>query len=45
MAKKKQESEHVYQLELTEKQAKMLSYTCDQFARLICGQDWSYQEP
>lgn len=44
MTKKKQESEHVYQLEITEKQAKMLSYTCDQFARLICGQDWSYRD-
>lgn len=44
MAKKKQESKHVYQLELTERQAKILSYACDQFSRLICGQDWSYQE-
>lgn len=44
MEKKKQESEHVYQLELTERQAKILSYACDQFSRLICGQDWSYQE-
>lgn len=44
MAKKKQESKHVYQLELTERQARILSYACDQFSRLICGQDWSYQE-
>lgn len=45
MAKKKQEeSKHIYQLELTERQAKILSYVCDQFSRLICGQDWSYQE-
>lgn len=44
MAKKKEESKHVYQLELTERQARILSYACDQFSRLICGQDWSYQE-
>ena len=44
MAKKKQENKHVYQLELTERQARILSYACDQFSRLICGQDWSYQE-
>ena len=44
MAKKKKESEHIYQLELTERQVKILSYACDQFSRLICGQDWSYQE-
>lgn len=44
MAKKHEESKHVYQLELTERQAKILSYACDQFSRLICGQDWSYQE-
>lgn len=45
MAKKNQkESEHVYQLEITERQARILSYACDQFSRLICGQDWSYQE-
>jgi hypothetical protein len=44
MAKKQEESKHIYQLELTERQAKILSYACDQFSRLICGQDWSYQE-
>lgn len=44
MEKKKQESKHIYQLELTERQARILSYACDQFSRLICGQDWSYQE-
>lgn len=32
-----------YTLELTEKQAGLLSYACDQFARLIMGQDWSFQ--
>lgn len=36
--------EHIYTLQLTERQAKLLSYACDQFSRLICGQDWSYQE-
>lgn len=39
-----EESKHVYQLELTERQVRILSYACDQFSRLICGQDWSYQE-
>ena len=40
----KNEGKHIYKLELTERQAKLLSYACDQFSRLICGQDWSYQE-
>ena len=40
----KEEKEYVYQLEITERQAKLLSYACEQFARLICGQDWSFQE-
>lgn len=44
MTKKQEESKHIYQLELTKRQARILSYTCDQFSRLICGQDWSYQE-
>ena len=34
---------HVYQLELTERQARALSHACDQFSRLICGQNWPYQ--
>lgn len=38
------ESKHKYTLHLTEGQAKILSYACNQFSRLICGQDWSYQE-
>ena len=33
-----------YTIELTEKQARLLSYACDQFARLIQGQDNAYQE-
>ena len=39
----KKENKHIYTLRLTERQAKLLSYACDQFSRLICGQDWSYQ--
>lgn len=34
----------VYRLELTERQAKLLSYACDQFSRLICGQDMAFQD-
>lgn len=34
----------VYRLELTERQARLLSYACDQFSRLICGQDNAFQE-
>lgn len=33
-----------YTIELTERQVKLLSYTCDRMARLIQGQDWTYQE-
>lgn len=33
-----------YTIELTERQVKLLSYTCDRMARLIEGQDWTYQE-
>lgn len=40
----KKESKHIYQLELTERQAKLLSYACDRLSRIICGQDWTYQE-
>ena len=38
------ESKHIYTLELTERQAKLLSYACDNFSRLICGQDMAYQD-
>lgn len=41
---KKTEIKRPYTLLLTERQARLLSYACDQFSRLICGQDWSYQE-
>ena len=40
----KKESKHIYQLELTERQATLLSYACDRLSRIICGQDWTYQE-
>ena len=40
----KKEIKHIYQLELTERQAKLLSYACDRLSRIICGQDWTYQE-
>ena len=36
--------EHIYTLELTEKQAKLLSYACDRLSRIIEGQDWTFQE-
>lgn len=38
------ENKHVYQLSLTEKQARALSFVCDQYSRLIEGQDAAYQE-
>lgn len=41
---KKTEIKRPYCLHLTERQARLLSYACDQFSRLICGQDWSYRE-
>lgn len=45
MKKKVEKEEQVrYTLELTKKQAQLLSYACDQFSRLICGQSWVYQE-
>ena len=39
-----QSSVTVYRLELTERQTKLLSYACDQFSRLICGQDMAFQD-
>lgn len=35
---------HIYVLELTERQARILSYACDRLSRIICGQDWTMQE-
>lgn len=40
-----EQHKRIYTLRLTERQAKLFSYACDQFSRLICGQDWSYIEP
>ena len=39
-----EETKHIYTLELTERQAKLLSCACDQFPRLIQGQDGAYQD-
>lgn len=36
--------EHIYNLQLTERQAKLLSYACNSLSRIIEGQDWTYQE-
>lgn len=42
--KKTKEPKHIYQLELTERQAKLLSWACDTIARIIEGQDRTYQD-
>ena len=39
----KEEKKHIYRLELTERQAKLLSYACDQFMRCIQGQPEAFQ--
>ena len=44
MSKIMEETKHIYTLELTERQAKLLSCACDQFPRLIQGQDGAYQD-
>lgn len=41
---KKEEPKYVYSLELTEKQAKLLSWALDTFPRIIEGQDMVYQD-
>jgi hypothetical protein len=41
---KESKGNHIYSLELTKRQAELLSYACDQFSRLIEGQDWTYAE-
>ena len=33
-----------YIIELTERQARLLSYVCDTFPRLVCGQDHVFQD-
>lgn len=40
----KEEKKHIYRLELTERQAKLLSYACDQFMRCIQGQPEAFQQ-
>ena len=40
----KKKDVRIYTMRLTERQAKLLSYACDRFSRLIEGQDWTYQE-
>ncbi len=37
-------NEPIYNLQLTKRQVELLSYACDSFSRLICGQDHSFQE-
>lgn len=44
MSKKKEKNEHIYTLHLTKRHVQLLSYACDRFSRLICGQDWTFQE-
>ena len=41
---KSKDKKRVYTLEVTERQAKLLSYACDVFSRLICGQDAEFQK-
>lgn len=40
----KRTTEQNYQVTMTKRQVQLLSYVCDQFSRLICGQDWSFRE-
>lgn len=39
-----EKKEHIYNLQLTGRQAQLLSWACDRIARCIQGQDWTYQE-
>lgn len=41
---KKQDEQHEYTLHLTKRQVQLLSFACDRMSRIICGQDWTYQE-
>ena len=38
------ENELIYSLQLTKRQAELLSWACDRLSRIIQGQDWTYQE-
>lgn len=33
-----------YNIRVSKRQLELLSYACGQFSRLICGQDWAFQE-
>lgn len=44
MKTKEEQPKHIYQLELTERQARLLSWACDTIARIIEGQDRTYQD-
>lgn len=37
-------NELIYSLQLTKRQAELLSWACDRLSRIIQGQDWTYQE-
>lgn len=39
-----EKQEYKYNLKLTERQAKLLSWGCDNLCRIICGQDWTYRD-
>ena len=39
-----EKEKYTYTLHLTERQAELLSWACDRIARIIEGQDWTYQE-
>ena len=41
---KKQDEQYEYTLHLTKRQVQLLSFACDRLSRIICGQDWTYQE-
>lgn len=33
-----------YDIRVSKRQLELLSYACDRLSRIICGQDWTYQE-
>lgn len=39
-----EKQEYKYNLKLTERQARLLSWGCDNLCRIICGQDWTYRD-
>ena len=44
LERREENRKYLYTLRLTKRQAELLSYACDRFSRLICGQDWTFQE-